>query len=345
MMTINSQLILILSALGSINGLLVALYLWGRQPKKLANRFLAVMLLMISIRTLKSVLFYFNPDITKVILQIGLSACFLIGPLLYFFCLSQLKQLKNTKFRWEYHCCTLVSIIIVSGILYPYTQYPVLWSDIFYKVINYSWLLYIILSTKVILPKVKSCFKNKKTAEDELWLFSIFIGNVLIWFAYFTASYTSYIVGALSFSFVLIIICLLIVSKFNKKAIKVKYADKEIAQSEANEILARLHSLMLDEELYKKSLITMPQIAKRLGMSTPRFSQLLNDNLNKSFSVFINEFRIEAAKAMIITNPDKTMDIIAEECGFNSQSTFYSAFKKITATTPAKFKTQNSVNL
>jgi len=91
--------------------------------------------------------------------------------------------------------------------------------------------------------------------------------------------------------------------------------------------------------------MTMPKMAKRLAITTPKFSQLLNDNLNKSFSVFINEYRIEAAKKLLSSENPPKMDEIAEQCGFNSLSTFYSAFKKVTSSTPAKYKATSSPNL
>lgn len=334
-----------LSALGSINGLIVALYLWGQPSKNLANRFLAIMLIMISIRTIKSVMFYFNPEIIKPILQIGLSACFLIGPLLYFFCLSQLNQIKSQKISWKFHFAILVSVIFLVGMLYPYQQYEALWGSYLYKFINYVWLAYIVLSFNVIFPRIRAAINSIKLSQNDIWLFTIYMGNVLIWFAYFTASYTSYIVGALSFSFVLSIICLLVVSKLNNKVIKEKYVDKAIEKDEADELYGRLHSLMMNHELYKNSVITMPQVAKKMSMSTPRFSQFLNDNLNKSFSVFVNEYRIDAAKTMILSDKSQTMEAISQQCGFNSQSTFYSAFKRQTNLTPAKYKQKNASNL
>ncbi|MEW6991842.1 helix-turn-helix domain-containing protein [Colwelliaceae bacterium 6441] len=323
----------------------MALYLLVKTPKVSANKFLAAMLFMISIRTFKSVLFYFNPEITKSILQIGLSACFLIGPLLYFFCLSHTNQLKDQRLSWPLHMLTLVGVILFVSIFYPYQQFEELWGDVFYKMINYVWLLYIGLSLIAIYPQLIACLSSKKIAQDDVWLFTIFVGNTLIWLAYFTANYTSYIVGALSFSFILLIISLLVIFKFKNKEQSIKYENKKIATDEANEILQRLNTLMVDEKLYQNSVITMPQVAKRLGMSTPRFSQLLNDNLHKSFSTFVNEYRIEEAKIMLLSPPAKKMEVIAEHCGFNSQSTFYSAFKKVTAQTPAKFKAENSPNL
>lgn len=344
-MPIASQLILMLSALGSINGFIVALYLWAQPSKKLGNRFLAIMLIMISTRTIKSVLFYFNPEIMKPVLQIGLSACFLIGPLLYFFCLSQLNQIKSQKIRWEFHLTFLVIIIFLVGMIYPYQQNSALWGGLLYKLINYVWLTYIALSLIVIFPKIRGVSKSTKLTQDDVWLFTIFIGNALIWLAYYTASYTSYIVGALSFSFILLIICLLIVFKMKNKGKKEKYVDKGINKNEADQLINQLNELMNSEQLYKNSVITMPQVAKKMRMPTPRFSQLLNDNLNKSFSVFINEFRIEAAKVMILSDKNQTLETISELCGFNSQSTFYSAFKKQTNLTPAKYKLKNSPNL
>jgi len=334
-----------LSALGSINGFIVALYLWVQPSKNLGNRFLAVMLIMISIRTIKSVLFYFNPEIMKPILQVGLSACFLIGPLLYFFCLSQLNQIKSQKIRWEFHLTFLVSVVFFVGLLYPYQQNEALWGGFLYRLINYVWLAYIALSLIVVFPRIQAVSKSIKLKQDDIWLFTIFIGNALIWLAYYTASYTSYIVGALSFSFILLIVCLLATFKMKKKVIKERYVDKGIAKNEADQLINQLNELMNREELYKSSVITMPQIAKKLGMSTPRFSQLLNDNVNKSFSVFINELRIDAAKSMILSDKNQTLETISELCGFNSQSTFYSAFKKQTNLTPAKYKIKNSPNL
>ena len=53
------------------------------------------MLLMVSIRILKSVLYYFNAEIAETILQIGLSACFLIGPLLYLYCVSKVGKIES----------------------------------------------------------------------------------------------------------------------------------------------------------------------------------------------------------------------------------------------------------
>ena len=84
----------------------------------------------------------------------------------------------------------------------------------------------------------------------------------------------------------------------------------------------------------------MPDLAQKLNILPHTLSQLINENLGKNFSSFLNEYRIEAAKKMMQTHSYFSLDAIASECGFNSKSTFYSSFKKSTGTTPSKFKDQ-----
>ena len=341
-MTLESQLLLIFSAFGSLNGFIVCGYLFVTSKQNLAKQFLALMLLMVSIRILKSVLFFFNPGIDKLILQIGLSACFLIGPFLYFYVSAFRHNLTSLPARWNVHLVCLIALVFMMKAFYPYDTYPELWGNIVYKAVNYTWLFYIVLSLYVIKPYLVQLWDKSalKFTENEILLLSVFFGSCLIWGAYFFASYTSYIVGALSFSFIFLLSFLLMFFKFNRSnsSTKIKYGDKQISNEEVSDSLLKLEQLMEEQELFKNPNITMPQVAKRLGMSSPKFSQLLNEKLHKSFTVYINEFRISLAKQYLTAQPKNKVEDIAEQCGFNSSSTFYSAFKKHTGFTPAKFR-------
>ncbi|QBG36987.1 helix-turn-helix domain-containing protein [Litorilituus sediminis] len=341
-MTINSQLLLMLSALGALNGFLISAYFFFTKPVNLANRFLALMLLMFSVRILKSVLFYFNPEIDKVILQVGLTACFFIGPFLFLYCASKMQQLAKQPLPWQLHIALLASTSLLIGFIYPYQDNEALWG-VFYRFINYIWLLYILLSARLLMPFFKGLTAKKARNKQDIWLLSVFIGNIIIWLAYFTASYTSYIVGALSFSFILYLTGLLtftIKSKAVEQQTK-KYANKEISANEAEQKLQQLDAMMQEQQLFKNANLTLPMLAKRLGVSVPYLSQLLNDNVKSSFADYINSFRIEEAKNLLISEHRLTMELIAERCGFNSQSTFYSTFKKFTEKTPAKYRKEN----
>jgi AraC-like DNA-binding protein len=82
----------------------------------------------------------------------------------------------------------------------------------------------------------------------------------------------------------------------------------------------------------------LPLLAQELNIRPQLLSQFLNDNVQKSFTQFINEYRVQEAKRLLKENTDLKIDAVGMECGFNSSSTFYSAFKKITGVTPATFQ-------
>ena len=66
----------------------------------------------------------------------------------------------------------------------------------------------------------------------------------------------------------------------------------------------------------------------------------ISKNKVGNFNDLINSYRITKAKQLLKSSNynDYTIDAVGLECGFNSKSTFYSAFKKVTNTTPAAFK-------
>ncbi|UGU15939.1 helix-turn-helix transcriptional regulator [Sinomicrobium kalidii] len=342
-MNFDNQLLFFFSALGAFNSSFLSIYFFfASKPKHFSNYYLGALLAVLSIRIWKSVFFYFNPDLSKFYLQIGLSACFLIGPFLYFFIKSRLsnseRELKNDYLQ----LVVLVLLILTVGYLYPYKTYPELWGNIFYKAINYQWLIYIITSAFILKDVFKKIFKKSATlTSNEVWSLSVFSGVFIIWMAYFFASYTSYIMGALSFSFVLYLSFLLFYYK-REKAIsspeqKEKYVGHKISEKEANKLLSTIDTVLNKQGLFKNPDLTLPQLAEEIKVRPHLISQLLNDNLNKNFSLFINEYRIEEAKRILDSNRNLKIEAIAEMCGFNSISTFYSAFKKITNTTPAKY--------
>lgn len=359
-MGISDQVLLLLSALGGINGLLLAGFLLASPSSKLSERFLAGVVLMLSIRILKSVLFFFNPDIARSILQVGLSACFMIGPFLYCYALSLQGRIKLGR-RAYFHLLLPLTVIVVAGSVWPYHSNPSLWGNVFYKVINYVWLAYIVLTTHLVWPELRRfSWQSLRASRHDAMLLSMLVGNAIIWCAYFFASYTSYIVGACSFSFVFYLAILTVVQQKNsirhsgedpntiaktvaKKGVH-KYANTKFSQPEASAMQQQLATFMADEQVFLDANLTLPKLAKRLGWSTPKLSQLLNDNLAKSFSDYINGLRIEYAKRLMDEGRKLKMDSLAEQSGYNSLSTFYAAFKKHTQLTPAKYKALQANN-
>ena len=345
-MEISNELLFFFSALGAFNGILMGLYfLFYAKPRHLSNYFLGALLLALSIRVGKSVFFYFNDDLAGLYIQIGLIACFFIGPTLYFYFKSVIHPEENNLQKWKFHFSFLLPTILTVSYLFPWNFYRPLWQDYLVQAIYVEWLGYLIASGVLIL-QVYQQFRERadKVHSVEIWLLSVFIGNLIIWVTYNLCAYTSYIAGAVSFTFILYLLVLLIIFNNKKEVIlfklPAKYGDKKIEAKEANNLTQRLTEIMQREKLYKNPNLKLPDVAKKLGILPHRLSQLLNDNLGKSFALLVNEYRVKEAQQQLLTNDAFTLEAIGYECGFNSKSSFYATFKKLTGTTPAKYKNQ-----
>ena len=90
---------------------------------------------------------------------------------------------------------------------------------------------------------------------------------------------------------------------------------------------------------YLKSDLKISELADSLSVPYHQLSQLINDEFLVNFYDFINKYRVEDAKRLLIEN-NRNFKIlaIAYEVGFNSKATFNRVFKKFTDLTPSEFK-------
>lgn len=333
------------SALGAFNGLLLSIYfLFFSKRKNETNFFLGLLLLSLSIRIGKSVFFYFNPDLAYIYLQLGLSALVFAGPSLFFFLKSLISTEESVGKSWVIHYGLLALAIVVGGVLYPFEHHVDLWRPTIIDLIYYTWLVYIIAAAPMIYPILQNA-KSKiiSSKSVEYWVLSIFYSNVLIWIAYTTCRYTSYIAGALSFSFVFYLTLLLWTFRkrddYQQFEESGKYPSNKLSNLESQELLDRLETTIRQENLYTDANLKVSDLAQAVHLPSYKVSMLINDQLQKNFPTYINEYRIERAKEMILDSTESlSMEGIGYECGFNSKSTFYTTFKKMTGMTPAAYR-------
>jgi AraC-like DNA-binding protein len=92
--------------------------------------------------------------------------------------------------------------------------------------------------------------------------------------------------------------------------------------------------------------LTMQKLAKQVSIPPHHLSQTINEQLGKSFSDFINSYRVAEAKRRLL-DPSKShysVLAIAEEVGFNSKSAFNTVFKKHVNMTPSEFRKGSNGN-
>ncbi|HEX2627628.1 MAG TPA: helix-turn-helix domain-containing protein, partial [Chitinophagaceae bacterium] len=155
-----------------------------------------------------------------------------------------------------------------------------------------------------------------------------------------------YILGAVAFSFFLYltIFFYLYSTRIEKSMANPETTSpdrpekKKIAENDAQLWLGKLDRVIAEKTLYKDPNLKLGSLAREINISTHLLSQLLNENLGKSFSTYINEYRIGEACRLIGNNGHLSFEAIGYEVGYNSKSTFYAAFRKIKDTTPALYK-------
>jgi len=119
-----------------------------------------------------------------------------------------------------------------------------------------------------------------------------------------------------------------------------KYHSSRISAEDSQSYKIKLMEVIQVDELYLDSELTLPQLAEAADLTPHQASQVLNGPMNQNFFSFVNNYRIDLAKRMLLDPDHRAMPIVdlAIEVGFKSKSSFYDAFKRTTEMTPIQFK-------
>ena len=95
------------------------------------------------------------------------------------------------------------------------------------------------------------------------------------------------------------------------------------------------------EQVHRKEGLTIRELANIMEVKEYKLRSAINQQLGfKNFNAFINSYRIEDARVMLLENKKEALNIteIAFALGYNSLSPFNKAFKDITGSTPSQFR-------
>ena len=93
------------------------------------------------------------------------------------------------------------------------------------------------------------------------------------------------------------------------------------------------------EAPYRNPDLSLKQLADALSIRDKELSRLINQQTGNNFYHFINSYRVEAFKMQVAEGRLRQLSTmgLAQEVGFRSKSTFYTAFKKIEGSTPSEY--------
>jgi AraC-like DNA-binding protein len=123
-------------------------------------------------------------------------------------------------------------------------------------------------------------------------------------------------------------------------AIAGKYEKSGLGPHQAESHKVRLLGLMEVDKLFLSSELTLPMLAKAMNCTVNHLSQVINGNLSTSFYDLINSYRIAEAKKLLLEEAGGRSFVlnISNQVGFNSNSAFYTAFRKDCQLTPLQYR-------
>ncbi|WP_420604180.1 helix-turn-helix domain-containing protein [Flagellimonas sp.] len=117
-----------------------------------------------------------------------------------------------------------------------------------------------------------------------------------------------------------------------------KYLKSGLTLQEAAEIKEEIKLAFERDKLYKNNVIGLNDLSQYIAKDRYKVSQVLNEYLQKNFYSLLNHYRIKEAKHLLITQPFLSVKAVMYEVGFNSKTSFYSAFKKETGLSPNDYR-------
>ncbi|CAM4450867.1 helix-turn-helix domain-containing protein [Flavobacterium terrigena] len=241
----------------------------------------------------------------------------------------------------------------------------------FYILVEIQYFFYIVLIFKILKTYKETYLENFTNSDNSSykWLFQMTVLFLMAHAVVFFKSlirYTDYHALLNSSNVIIGIIALLISCWFVLKALNnpelfkgvdstmllvnevlnkefVSVDKNPVENSKSPEIILQIEQVkkyVLENEPYLDPSLTIQELSKQVNISVRDLSILINHHMDKHFFDFINEYRIEKAmKILKDTSKNKvTILEILYEVGFNSKSSFNTAFKKHTNQTPTEFR-------
>jgi len=225
-----------------------------------------------------------------------------------------------------------------------------------YEIVSSLQYYYYITAVFITLYKFKKLYIENYAANHKMmykWLFQttilFLIGNTFVKIRTFIPSDNNNSNALLVINLMITTFALSVISWFVLKALYQPRLflgiDKEIlpvkpvkiSTKQGVENLEKMTVFMQTEKPYLNPEISLQKLALALGFSDKQLSQVMNQYTGKHFFDYVNEYRIKDAKELL-KNKELTVLEVLYDVGFNSKSSFYTAFKKETNQTPTSYR-------
>lgn len=123
----------------------------------------------------------------------------------------------------------------------------------------------------------------------------------------------------------------------------VRYRNATLPEAYRREVMAKIEAHMREQKPYLDGELTLTALAGQLAINPNQLSQVLNEGFGENFYRFVNRYRVEESKRLLLDPAFAHYNIlgIAYEAGFSTKSTFNKTFKELTGLSPSTFVKQH----
>ncbi len=294
---------------------------------------LAGIALLLSLSGLQVTHYYFLQT-GELITQPLYNLClFTVAPSFYFFSKALLKaNHKNTPWQWLH----LIPILIAPFIPYHYAQIGSFLLGGGYV----AWLAHTIYQ----LRDQRSRFKQEILALAIMFAIALTVLVLGLIMPMISAKlfYTYYGIN-IGLAFCVTMLILLTSPDITTEvsaAVEASYTASTLQHIDIDKKLTQLEQLMQKDQLYCNEKLNLQTVAEAIELTPHQLSELINRFKQKSFSHYLREYRVNAAKKLLLEEPQASVLAIGLEVGFTSQSNFYAAFRQLEGIAPGQFRKQ-----
>lgn len=276
---------------------------------------------------------------------------FMYGPLLLLHILCVQEVTFNKRKFWLHFIPVLVIVILMSDIyaMSGLDRIAYIQENFINRIMPYNYTRAIhILGYGIVCGMLV----NKHYYNDgfnRLYSFAIciiyFFAAILnSFFTLFADGWRDFIYYYLVANIIVITIGYLLYSKPHfLKSLSTKYFGSTLSKGAMEQIKASIQKEVVASQAFLDKGLSLNKIADQIGESSHRISQTMSILIGQNFNDYVNFYRIEFAKRMLLDSKFDHFKIeaIAIDSGFNNKVTFHKAFVKFTKVTPSVFRAES----